>query len=471
VANSDAATVVAQLLAFSKEPIRYRKRLTNGRETFPGGLTVFRLAQGRFPQGLLRDLSQSERERIRQAATVFIRQVCLWEGATHYQVLCVPPDAGRQAIKEHYHGLIALIHPDRQDPESEHWPAQAAQRVNRAYEVLSDEAKRHEYDAGLRKATPGPAPVTDAIVQAARQEVAESAPAMNIASKWQRMRRHVLPVALVLSALFYGQMWWAAKSVDQTPGPEREATFEQYYRWTRNLLSDAGGPRFVGQEKGAENAARGARQGTDDVAGSLLGRLTQAFSEPPRTVVAPEPRKLAAAPPAAGAGIPDAVRVPGRGAGAVTASREPAGKAGASLRDNARAESVATPSRALQGVPPAIAADMELLLVRLIAFYEAGDVDKLMSLVDAERMGVWERMRVRLDFEDFFRSTRARRLQIDWINWETADGHFNARGQATVRAEYVEQDAPAVRTVPITLRVETGADQLRLARITLFPHE
>ncbi|MCM2329108.1 MAG: J domain-containing protein, partial [Lysobacter sp.] len=134
----DASHTASQLLAFHAEPVRYRPRLTHGRESFPGGGHVFRFAQGKFPAGILRELSTQERERLQEAASFFVRQVCFWEDATHYQMLCVAPDSRLAAIRESYHGLMALIHPDRQADGEERWPAECAQRVNKAWAVLSD---------------------------------------------------------------------------------------------------------------------------------------------------------------------------------------------------------------------------------------------------------------------------------------------------------------------------------------------
>ena len=149
--EAGADIVAAHLLALHADPVRHRPRLTHGREALPGAIHAFRFAQGKLPKGLTKHSSAAELDQLREAADFFIRQVCLWEDATHHQVLGVSHDASSAAIKEHYQALMALLHPDRQGAGSGHWPASAAQRVNQAYAVLSDGALREEYEAGSGK--------------------------------------------------------------------------------------------------------------------------------------------------------------------------------------------------------------------------------------------------------------------------------------------------------------------------------
>ncbi|HSS28746.1 MAG TPA: J domain-containing protein, partial [Usitatibacter sp.] len=142
------AAVATQLLAFLREPARYRARFTVGREAIEGGHHVLRFAYGKLPEMEAEGIT---REELHEAAIAFVRQVCLWDGATYYQVLCLPENAPRGAVKANYRLLMALIHPDRPDATLDPWPADAAQRANRAYEILSDEARRREYDAELAR--------------------------------------------------------------------------------------------------------------------------------------------------------------------------------------------------------------------------------------------------------------------------------------------------------------------------------
>ena len=63
----------------------------------------------------------------------------------YYQILGIEKDAGEKQVKEAYRHLAFKYHPDRNqgDPEA----SEEMKSVNEAYAVLSDPAKRREYDA------------------------------------------------------------------------------------------------------------------------------------------------------------------------------------------------------------------------------------------------------------------------------------------------------------------------------------
>lgn len=66
---------------------------------------------------------------------------------TYYDVLQVSPNADPEVIKAAYRSLAQRFHPDKNpgNPDAERY----FKIINRAYEVLSDSAKREEYDATL----------------------------------------------------------------------------------------------------------------------------------------------------------------------------------------------------------------------------------------------------------------------------------------------------------------------------------
>src|SRR5437868_6266055 len=99
MSEADAAAVASKLLDFLREPARHRPRYVNGQETI-AGLWVFKFAQARFPHAILRAFDRNDRQRIREAALAFIRQVCLRDAATHYEVLGVQAVTRPEAIKE-----------------------------------------------------------------------------------------------------------------------------------------------------------------------------------------------------------------------------------------------------------------------------------------------------------------------------------------------------------------------------------
>lgn len=66
---------------------------------------------------------------------------------TYYDVLHVPPDASREAIKTAYRGLALKLHPDTRpnDPDA----SVQFMLVQNAYDVLGDASRRAQYDAYL----------------------------------------------------------------------------------------------------------------------------------------------------------------------------------------------------------------------------------------------------------------------------------------------------------------------------------
>jgi curved DNA-binding protein CbpA len=65
----------------------------------------------------------------------------------YYQILEVSPDAPGEMIKEKYRLLILAWHPDRFPTPAQKVEAEKkAKEINEAYNVLSDSAKRAQYD-------------------------------------------------------------------------------------------------------------------------------------------------------------------------------------------------------------------------------------------------------------------------------------------------------------------------------------
>ena len=71
-----------------------------------------------------------------------------------YELLQVSPNADPEIIQAAYRRLILRYHPDRSsDPNA----AEMTQRLNDAYAILSDPARRVAYDSDLRQRTSGSA--------------------------------------------------------------------------------------------------------------------------------------------------------------------------------------------------------------------------------------------------------------------------------------------------------------------------
>lgn len=141
------------LLDYFSAPGSYQLSLREPSLLFASVREILQIAAGR-------GAATEEGEKLRQAAVFFIRAALLFPGADHYAVLGYPARADAADAKERYRLLMRLTHPDFATPGAAAWPADAAVRVNRAYEVLSSPVLRREYDEQLASnRAPAPAPV------------------------------------------------------------------------------------------------------------------------------------------------------------------------------------------------------------------------------------------------------------------------------------------------------------------------
>ncbi len=67
----------------------------------------------------------------------------------YYEILNVTQEADPRVIQKVYKVLVTLYHPDRATPEKRQEFEEKMKLINVAYEILSDDRKRKEYDAGL----------------------------------------------------------------------------------------------------------------------------------------------------------------------------------------------------------------------------------------------------------------------------------------------------------------------------------
>lgn len=443
-AGNRAASVAEELLAFYREPALRRTRYLHGEDPMPEGPVVLRLALGRYPEAL-DGLSQAHRAELRQAATAFVRLVCLWDRASHYQVLCLEPDAAAESVKESYHLLIALLHPDRRDDA---WPADGAQRANQAYAVLGDPARRSDYDRQLARGPGG-----SAAEARAQREPARPRRRRRVAG----MARRFVVVAGVLAALFVVQAWW----VDEVT-PEQSLlarAMPASGRWMRDMLPDA--PRFLG-------TAFDFGERLPEIEPPRRTPMTRSWA--PSHDVAQEipPAPPAAPAPAVPARIPETAVV--RTAESVLpAARLSLSTSAGPVRLAQAAPAVpATTAPAQAGGAPS-RDQVESLVALLVSYYDAGDAPRLVALFDPDRLGFWSGQRTRWAYAEFFDATRQRRLRMERLTWQANGTLAQARGEATILAEYSDGRSRLERRVPIELDIALTGGEPRIARLVLFP--
>ncbi len=64
----------------------------------------------------------------------------------YYDILEVSQKASKEIIDKAYRTLAKKYHPDTNDEDKKEWAEEKFKKINEAYEVISDEEKRAEYD-------------------------------------------------------------------------------------------------------------------------------------------------------------------------------------------------------------------------------------------------------------------------------------------------------------------------------------
>jgi DnaJ family protein C protein 7 len=96
-----------------------------------------------------RSNTRSERQRSAEGAPLVVPG----PDATHYDLLGVPQNASAEQVRKAYHRKALALHPDKVRGGEDAAPddADLFKRVNAAYEVLKDAARRSDYDAELAR--------------------------------------------------------------------------------------------------------------------------------------------------------------------------------------------------------------------------------------------------------------------------------------------------------------------------------
>lgn len=151
---SQRQALLATLHEFERTPGRFSLSLREPRLLFDEAHAVLWLATGRNVEEL--GLAAEEEASARRAARFFVRTALLRQGSDHYTLLGLTQAASSEQVREHYRLMIRLTHPDF-EAGGEHWPSDAASRINIANDVLSSAVRRREYDESLQPAAPAAA--------------------------------------------------------------------------------------------------------------------------------------------------------------------------------------------------------------------------------------------------------------------------------------------------------------------------
>ncbi|MCO5760522.1 MAG: J domain-containing protein, partial [Chromatiaceae bacterium] len=138
------ALLIELALAYYREPLRY-PRLSDPHSPLPAGFAnlIPPFGAALAPRHLAATAAAmaARPAEVREAARFFVRQVLLAPGASPQRILGFEAEAEASPvrIRQHYHLLIRLFHPDRQTHLAD-LDTENAARINAAYEALRGEA-------------------------------------------------------------------------------------------------------------------------------------------------------------------------------------------------------------------------------------------------------------------------------------------------------------------------------------------
>lgn len=185
------------LLQFAEAPGKYAIRLRQPALLFARLTDVLQLAAQRQAP------ADADTARSVDAARFFVRTALLHPEADAHAVLGVEEGAPAALVKERYRLLMRLLHPDFASAQSA-WPADAAARVNRAYDYVS---------AG--GAAPKPLPVATSPAPADRAaRPAPQRPKASAAVAWN-VPKSRLKHAFVLLGFIGGALMLVVLSIDR----------------------------------------------------------------------------------------------------------------------------------------------------------------------------------------------------------------------------------------------------------------
>ncbi len=486
---------------FYRAPHRFAQ-LRDPAHPLPAGVTELLAAgaQALAPEHIAGTAARlgSNPQELQDALLFFIRQAMLEAGGDHYRTLGVPRDADTALIRQHYHYLIRLFHPDR-DQQDEGWDTPYATAVNDAWNVLRNPQKRAAYDAGLAQAAervetaasvPAVAPAAVSSRRAPRSHRARASGA----GHWKASGRLGLAVLACLAlALAWLTLRQPAQPALRVTAPAALASTEASGRAASAPDAATAGTRPAPDDA----AARGtdpARQRADAAPESdaaiearIRARMQQAtlavlgperarassrpVSETPKTevVVADDEIAPEAMPPAAGPapdarepsapeapGEPAAVTVPvpvprqADVASAAIAPADPQPPAG-----RARLATAPPVPQAPEALPALTDADRASVLRELAASYAAGDARRFAALFaeHAETTDATGRSAIEALYREFFARPESRQMRFKNMRWR-ADGPHRSRGEGKVELATRPLDGDDEARGVLKLRVE-----------------
>jgi hypothetical protein len=450
------------LLRYYREPSRFRTEALQPDAPRLDGGVVLKLALGHrieFAETALNRLSVSV---LRDAAASYVRRMHFRADATPYQTLGLAPDAAPEAIKDNFRLLMQLVHPDRQDAQAR-WPESCAAQANRAHGILKNEESRAKFDREeAERARAAAAQAARSAVVAApaagrwseRGYAAGRSPERALLPEWLTgavggfVRAH--PALVGFSVLIGGAVLVIGATVRD--GESGSLTREERLarapdRAPERALVPTPAPAFAPTSRPTPSLASAPTPTPAPAPTPAPPAAAESVASKP----APVPANVPVAPPPAAA-APER-RVPTTSASppprvdtaAVTPSAPATVASVASVTavppavvaNVAAIAPTATPPAALAATEPTSPtnAEIEALFATFVESYDRGRIDAFAALFDDDAESNLRRGRaaIRGEYDELFRLSSWRKMQLTRINWKRAGERTYAKGEIAVR--------------------------------------
>jgi hypothetical protein len=439
-----------------RRPARFAELLHGKGELPPGTSDILQCAADAVRLGTADALTEAHR-----AALFFAEHVLLAHDADHYRVLGLEAQAVPAEIRERYHLLMRVFHPDRcgwLEIDAE----RLAARVNLAYQTLRNASTRAAYDLSLRqlRSSRPAAPVAEpaAAREGTRRGARRGARRRSLAERLVEqlppvLRRNFAQFVLGCVAMI-GVLMVAGAYYSRPPEGALGAR-----RGVARVVQTPDGPpaSTASVEPGAVAAKAGSSDArTENEASQLGAPLVKPVSVGPQgRDVVPPLAEASAVPLQSGGTVPStasgvraettgsavvattpmvAQAIPvDRPAGSVAAGDSGATPTAASLPADvppAMAESAESPRAAAAvvvaaEVPAAPRASVALgpdearsAVIRFAELYQKGDIERFMQIFSADaRSASGRRAEIRRDYEELFRTTSSRKVELADFKW------------------------------------------------------
>jgi hypothetical protein len=506
--------LVTRALAYYRAPALHAEAVARDAIVPDDLLGLFRIAGGADLEECGLTLTRpQDRDEARDAARFYIEQVLFRADADHYRLLGLTRAASEADIKEHHRLLMRLTHPDRSDA-GDAWRDGHAGRINRAYNTLRDAAARAAYDASLAAARPmGGEAATTRVARPAWHMEQGAYPAANRRGS-NRAPIFIMSGVVLLAGAFVLSVYFANRPVAQptfaalegsaetvapaaatqaiaaqdTPpneAPPLGLSAELQARLEELLVPDksqtqpasARGAAHDDPARRAQPATRANTVARGHIEAPPAGVRERGVEGPGANTTKPqlaetlaEPAPAATLPYAKTGGMPLQLSAQVAEASRPVSAPPPAPTPVAQAAPQPIAQAAPSPPAPVKVADEPdnrlTAYDLGRLFSRMSAYYERGDLNGFMALFDeGARAEVGGKRQIRQDYDNLFRATDSRRLELGHVNWAGSGDAFIGKVPYRAMVKGKSDDNGRISTGMLYMEVVKRAGEARITAL------